>query len=195
MTGPDRMDDFKRIWQGQDTEDTKLTLEQVREKAGGFQSQKRVVGWVTLPFTTGITIFFSWLLLRAWMEHRPEVVMLIPIFVCLNFVYFSISLIRSPKVDPGTGFKTCLDVYRAHFEQERTLRRRVWLPIGLMLLAIAIGAVNVWRQSPIFPIRDAAQLGLGYILIVGLLYLGGRYKDRQIDRALHMVEGLERDIE
>jgi hypothetical protein len=28
-----------------------------------------------------------------------------------------------------------------------------------------------------------------------IVYFGVRYKQRQIDQALHMVEGLERDIE
>jgi hypothetical protein len=195
MTEQSPLDDFKRIWRGQSTEDTKLTLEQVREKARGFQVLKRAVGFVMLPFSVVMTIFFSRGMARAWMEHRPGGLLLIPIGVCLQLIYLSISLTRARSVAPDAGFRTSLEVYRAHFELERALTPRVFGLFGLLMLAGAIGAVDLWMQSRVFPAWDAADFSLGYVLIGVIVYFSIRYKYRQIDHALHMAEGLEKDIE
>ena len=195
MTEPQGLDNIKRIWQGQSTEDTKLTLEQVREKARSYQSKKRIGGFIMLPLSIFLTILFSRAMAGAWMEHRPEGEVLIPILVGLLLIYRSIMLIRSRKLAPNAGFSTSLEVYRAHFEQVRALVPWVWGSMIAIILATTIGAMNLWMQSPVFHPWDVAQFGLAYALIGVIVYFGVRYKQRQIDQALRMVEGLERDIE
>jgi hypothetical protein len=195
VTQPNGLDDFKRIWRGQSTEDTKLTLEQVRQKARSLQLRRQVIGFVLLPFSIVMTILFSWLMWRAWVEHRPGGLLLIPIVVCLQGIPLSIKLIRTRRIAADAGFKTSVEVYRAQFELERALTPRVWGSFGALMLAGAIGAVDLWIQSPVFPAWDAAEFGVGYILIGVIVYLAIRYKNRQIDRALHIVHGLEQDIE
>jgi hypothetical protein len=195
MTEPQNLNDFKRIWQGQSTEDTKLTLEQVREKARSYQSQKRVGGLISLPISIFLTILFSRTMVRAWMEHRPEGETLIPILVGLWLIHRSIMWIGSRKLAPNAGFRTSLEVYRAHFEQVRALIPWIWGSMIAIMVATTIGAINLWMQSPVFHAWDVAQFGLAYALIGVIIYLGVRYKYRQIDQALHMVEGLDRDID
>jgi hypothetical protein len=195
MTEPQGLDNLKRIWQGQSTEDTKLTLEEVRERAQRFQLEKRVAGWIILPASLLMTSFFIRLFVQAWREHRPGGAMLIPIVVCLNLLYVSILFIRSRKLASDAGLRTSLETYRAHFEQERALTPRVWGSFGAMMLLGAIGALNLWMQARVFPTRFAIQFGIAYVLIGVIGYLGIRYKYRQIDQALRMVDGLERDIE
>jgi hypothetical protein len=195
MTEPQGLDNLKRIWQGQPTEDTKLTLEQVREKARSFQLQKRVAGLVALPISIGLTILFSRGLARAWVEHRPGGLILIPFLVfCLHSVYHSIILIGTRRIAANAGFKTSLEAYRSHFERERYVTPRAWIIVGLMMLAGTISALGLWIQLPVFPVKDAVEFGFGYVLIGLITYVGIRFKYRQIDHALHLVEGLERDI-
>jgi hypothetical protein len=195
MTEPQGLDNLKRIWQGQSTEDTKLTLEEVRERAQRFQLEKRVVGWIMLPLSLFMTSFFIRLMVQAWMEHRPGGAILIPIVVCLNLLYVSIMFIRSRKLASDAGVRSSLEAYRAHFEQERTLIPRVWGSFGAILLLGAIGALDLWMQARVFPIGAAVQFGIALALMGVIGYLGIRYKNRQIDHALHLVDGLERDIE
>jgi hypothetical protein len=148
-----------------------------------------------LPLSIFLTILFSRALVRAWMEHRPEGETLIPILVGLWLIYMSIMFIRSRKLAPNAGFSTSLEVYRAHFEQVRALIPWVWGSMIALMLATTIGAINLWVQSPVFHAWDVAQFGLAYALIGVIIYIGVRYKHRQIDQALRMVDGLERDIE
>src|SRR5262245_35231177 len=148
-----------------------------------------------MPFSIVMTIFFSWLMWRAWVEHRPGGLLLVPIVVCLQGIPLSIMLIRTRRIPVDAGLKTSLEVYRAQFELERALIPRVWGSFGAVMLMGAIGAVDVWIQSPVFPTWDAAEFGVGYILIGVLVYLAIRYKNRQIDWAIHIVHRLEQDIE
>ena len=120
MTEPQGLDNWKRIWQSQSREDTKLTLEQVREKARSLQLQRRTVGWALLSIAILMMTFYIRLMVRTLAEHRPGGVILIPIGVCILYICIS---------------------------------------------------------------------------VIFLVYLGIRHKSRQINQALRMVDGLERDVE
>lgn len=63
------------------------------------------------------------------------------------------------------------------------------------MLAGVSAVLYLWFQSPVFPARDAFEFAFGAVLIGVLVYLGIRHKNRQIDKALRVVDGLERDID
>jgi hypothetical protein len=124
-----------------------------------------------------MTIFFRWLSVRAWVEHRPGGLLLIPIIACLQFIPISILVIRRPRVLPTAGYSTALKVYALISNWSGIWRHNYGVPLARWMPGGAIGAVDLCTQAPVFHVWDAAEFGLAYV-----------YKKRQIEQALQMIE-------
>jgi hypothetical protein len=111
----------------------------------------------------------------------------------LYFVYLSIKMIRNRAVATDAGFRTSLDLYRSHYEWERRMISRIWGAVEILMFLAAITAIDRWMEMARFPTADATQVGLAYLLFWAVAFVIIRQHHRTIDRALHMVDGLEND--
>ena len=182
------MTDLKQLWQDQTTEGQKMTLEEIRNKAIGHRRQEKMVGAITLPLSLLFTLYFVRLAVLT-----PKAPLLLPIGVGLYTAYLGVKFLRAKPILPNAGLKTSLDAYREHIETEHYLFPRIWAVMGLLLAFGGIGAVKLWFQARVFPVRDAALFTLSYVLIGIVVYLAFIYERKKLARERRKLEDHERD--
>jgi hypothetical protein len=209
MTQHRAENEFKRIWQAQPQEKMGMSLEQIRVKGLRLQRMRRLAGWTTLPVFALCTLFFVFVLIRAaagplWIAAYGassvgrllwiaiDRLPVIPIGVGIYLMHLSISFfIRTKTLASGSGLKTSVVAYRAYFEWERTVQRRIVGVLAVSMIGFGLDAVGWWIRVSTFPLRDAVQFGLGYGLVGILIYIAHRHHRIRLRREFQMLDELE----
>lgn len=186
-----------------------MSLEQIREKGLRLQRTRRLVGWTTLPVFVLCTLFFVFVLVRAasgplWIAAYGESfggrllwiavdrLPIIPIGVGIYLIHLSISFfIRTKTLASNSGLKTSVAVYRAYFEWERRVQRRIFAVLAVSMIGFGLDAVGWWMRVSTFPVQDALQFGLAYGLVGVLIYIAHRHHRFKLRREFRMLDELE----
>ena len=178
------MDDPRNLWQKQEVEEVKFSVDELRLKAAKFQSRIR---WRNLREQAAclfvITAFGAMSLKTPQTVPRISFALIIAGAI---YVGWHIQKWGSPKVLPADlGRASCAGFYRDELERQRNLLRSIWkwylgpLIPGMSLLVI----YGIWASPPDrrwFPIAYAVAAGVFFWLIGWLNQRAARRLDRQI---------------
>jgi hypothetical protein len=210
MTQRPNAEELKRIWQNQPQEKARMSLEQIRGKALRLQRLRRLVGWTMLPVFGLCTLFFVGILVRA-VSGRPLWIVaygttfvgrflwiaidrlpLVPIGVGIYLIHFSISsFVRAKTLAADAGLQTSVSAYRAYFEWERSVQRRVLGVFAVSMAFIGLDAAGLWMRVSPFPVQEALRLGAGWALTGILLYITRRHHQLKLAREFRLLDELE----
>ena len=176
-------DNLKSLWQNQRVEPVQMSLEEIRQKAEGFQKRIRrsnLREYLAGAFVFAGSVYFIW--------RFPVVRLAVGLLLAGTiYVLYQLRTRGAAKTVPGSlALDTCLEFHRRELERQRDLARDVWkwylLPLVPGLLAVI--AVPLLRQPPEKWIRALPFIPLWAAMFYAIWRLNKRGADklqRQID--------------
>ncbi len=192
-SSPDRM---KELWQGQQTEGARMSVEQIRMSAGKFQ---RTIGWRNVReyvAALAVTIFFAYDFVRT-----DDVLARIGFGLLIAgtaWVVWQLHAQGSAKrVPEDAALSSFIEFQRRELMRQRDLLRGVWrwylgpLIPGLVVLIASFGRTNAHQ------VKHPELIIVTYSILVAAVFLGiaklnergARRLQQQIDR----LDELSRD--
>jgi len=164
------MDDPRKIWQNQEVEEMKLSVEELRAKAAKFQSRIR---WRNVREQVAALIVVV-LIGRFLWETHVTVERIGFALVIAGAVYYVWHLRKwgAPKFLPADmGRADCIKFYRGELERQRDLLRSVWkwaigplIPGLLLIFTYSIAAApSAERWRPIISVTVSSAI----IVVIG----------------------------
>jgi hypothetical protein len=179
------MDELRNIWQSQEVEDMKMSIEELRAKASRFQTRIR---WRNLREQVScaiVIVSFASMFFRI-PAAVPRISFLLIIAGAL-YVAWHIQAWGAGRALPSEmGGTNCLDFHRRELEKQRDLLRGVWkwylgpLAPGLALF-VGWGIVIAQPDRRWFPAVFAVLSAAAFWGIGWLNHRAARGLDRQID--------------
>ncbi len=185
------MDDLRNLWQRQEVEEMKFSVDQLRAKVAKFQSRIR---WRILREQSAC--LFVIMAFGAMSVNTPHIVPRIAFALIIAgaiYVAWHIRKWGSPKVLPADlGRANCAGFFRAELERQCDLLRSIWKwylgpPIpGMGVISI----YGIWVAPPDrrwFPIAFAVAAAATFWLI-------GRLNQRAARRLEGQIAELDREL-
>lgn len=166
------MDDPRNLWQNQEVEEMKLSLEEIRARAAKFQSRIRRRNLREYAAALLVILLFA-----RFFSTTPNIVERIGFaLVIAGALYYIAHLWKwgAPRFLPADmGRADCLHFYRGELERQRDLLRGVWtwailpiapgLAIGLIYGIVTASPAARWRSILGALIATAIILGIGWL--------------------------------
>ncbi|HTU43672.1 MAG TPA: sigma-70 family RNA polymerase sigma factor [Bryobacteraceae bacterium] len=196
MTNEVPPNDMRNVWQNQPMESTRMSVEELRHKAGKFQKRiqlRNLREYIAVLFVVvGFGFYLKWF---------PSVAMRVGSGLTIAaalYVAYQLHRIGSAETLPeDCGFECCIDFHRRELERQRDLLRRIWWwylgPFVPGMLVFLVG-LQVARE-PRFPhhgipfVVDLAFCALVFVLIGRLNQRTAHRLQRQIDDLHAMAKG------
>jgi hypothetical protein len=128
------MDEFRNIWQSQEVDEVKMSIDELRARAGKFQRRIRRRNLIEQLAALYVVIVFG----RGFMTATELVPRIAAALAIGGTIYVAWHLQKwgTPKSLPGEmGRTVCVGFYRGELERQRDLLRGVWK----------------WYLGPLFP--------------------------------------------
>jgi hypothetical protein len=178
------MDDLRNLWQNQEVEEVRISVDDLRVKAGKFQSRIR---WRNLGEQAAclfvITVFGSMSFMTPQTIPRISFALMIAGAI---YVAWRIQKWGSPKVLPANlGRANCVEFYRGELERQRNLASGIWkwylgpLIPGMSLLVV-YGICVAPSGLRWFPIAYAVAAAACFWLVGWLNQCAARRLEGQI---------------
>jgi hypothetical protein len=162
-------DNLKSLWQCQGLENTPMSLEQIREKARGYQRKIRWRNGVEYGAIAATSAFFAWSIFRI-----PFAGMRVGAALCILggwYVAYQLHRRAWPRIAPANlALTNCVEFHRAELVRQRDFLRGIWrwylgpfIP-GLAWLVAAAGMANPGRLPRVWPFLA------GYSLVTALAF-------------------------
>lgn len=178
------MPELRDLWQSQEVEETRISIEELRARAAGFQKRMQ---WRNLreQLASGIVVvcFVSMSMKVSATVPRISFGLIIAGAVYVAFHLYLWGRVRPLPSEPGR--QSCIDYYRRELEQQRDLLRSVWkwylgpLIPGLALFA-GWGIVTAPPERRWFPELFALVCAAVFWGVAWLNRRAARQFDRQI---------------
>lgn len=166
------MDDPRDLWQNQEVEELKLSLDELRSRANRFKNRIRRRNLREFLASLIVVLVFSWFLWRtpALVERIADVL------VIAGALYYAWHLWNrgTPKSLPADlGRTDSLQFYRGELERQRDLLRSAWLwAIGPLVPGLALGfAYEITTAPPAkrLPLIAVVAAAAAVLVVIGWL--------------------------
>lgn len=187
---------IQELWQGQQTEGFRMSVEQVRMSAGKFQ---RKIGWRNVREYAAalfVVIFFGFQFIRA-----GDLLARIGLGTVIASMFYIVWVLHSKgsarALPKDAGLASCVQFQRRELERQRDLVGSVWrwylgpmIP-GLAILIVAFGRANPshLKHPSILIALEAIVFGATFLGIAKLNSRAARRLQKRIDE----LENLELD--
>ena len=185
------MDDFRNIWQNQEVEQMKISIDELRAKAAKFQRRIRGRNLREQAACLFVIVFFGAMCLKG-----PQTVPRIAcglIVVGATYIAWHLQARGAPKSLPADlGRANSIGFYRSELERQRNLLSGIWkwylgpLIPGMGLL-ILYGIVNAAPSRRWFPITYAVSA-------CAFFWLVGWINQRAAKRLSRQITELDREL-
>jgi hypothetical protein len=142
------MNDPRNLWQGQEVEEMKISVEELRAKAAKFQSRIHWRNAREYVAALAVIVMFG----RAFWRNSHIVPRIASALIIAGAIYIVWHLWKwgAPKFLPADmGRADCLRFYRRELERQRDLLRSVWKwYIGPIIPGMALGFINSVATAP-----------------------------------------------
>jgi hypothetical protein len=186
------MDDPRNLWQNQEVEEMKLSVEELRAKAAKFQ--RRILRRNIREHVAALVVI---LFLARFLWETPDTVERIEYALLIaGAIYYMWHLWKwgSAKLMPADmGRADCTRYYRGELERQRDLLRGVWKwAIGPLVPGLALGCIygiatashaDLWRRILGFTVSAAIIVIVGWINLRAARRLDGRIAELNRDLA------------
>jgi hypothetical protein len=143
--------DPRKLWQGQPTEPSTMTLERMRQKTQELHAKTRraLLGWMITPLLVAVLSGSIILQIHLQIHSGPvlHAVFAVAIAWSLAGPYFVSRGMWSATLPGGEAFNTGLESYRREVERRRSLSSRFLLwclgPVALSLAALIASLLSV----------------------------------------------------
>jgi hypothetical protein len=185
------MDDLKQIWQDQEVEEMKLSLEQVRTKAAKFQRRIQWRNWREYAASAFVVVMFGIYFVRS--THTLERIANALIIAGTIYMAWHLHAKGSAKSLPADmGRADCMGFYRSELARQRDLLRGIWRwALGPMIPGLALLCIYRTVSSP--PVRPWEVVGSAAPLIV-IFWAIGWLNLRAARRLDRRVAELDREL-
>jgi hypothetical protein len=185
------MDDLRNLWQKQEVEEVRISVDELRAKAAKFQSRIR---WRNLREQAAcllVIVAFGAMSLKT-PQTIPRIAFALIIAGAI-YVAWHIQKWGSPKVVPtDMGRANCAEFYRDELERQRNLLRSIWkwylgpLIPGLSLLVI----YRIWVTP-----SDRRWFPIAYAVVAAAFFwLIGWLNQRVARRLEGQIAELDREL-
>jgi hypothetical protein len=189
------MNDPQTIWQNQTTEEMKMSLTQLQEKASQHRARAR-----RMVIANDLTYLALVVFLGFTFANVPNTTSRVGlVFLALGSFY---SVYRRHKQlwplppDPDTLPATGLETYRRELQQWRDDSHKIWrmlaplVPGGIILALPGISSlVHTWSQNPVMLVNALPVCGL-LVIWLTLIFPVRKRRLRKIQQELDMLNGL-----
>jgi hypothetical protein len=169
------MDDPRDLWQSQEVEEMKLSIEELRAKASKFQRRIRRRNLREYGAALIGIALFGW---NLWTDHNTIERIGFALVIAGAIYYMGhLSKWGAAKFLPADlGRADCLRFYRGELERQRDLLRSVWWwAIGPLVPGLALGLIyGVVTAAPAARWRPTAALLIAAAIIACIGWLNQR---------------------
>src|SRR5688572_5342299 len=201
MTGPQPpLNDPILIWQNQETEKTKMSIEEVRHKAQKFLAKTRFDNAIGFVFTL-IAVIFCAVVLVEGRGAAPRVIaalvmtmMLVRVVRSLYFSYRKYGRIwHATTLGNDAALRTCLEFYRNELERQREMRREPAWQLAVTFLVIGWLARDAVLRSGAGLISIALPFVLFSAAAFILVLAVRKFEVRRLQAELDTLEKFEHE--
>lgn len=186
------MDDLRNLWQKQEVEEVKISVDELRLKAAKFQSRVR---WRNLREQAACLFVIA--AFSAMSFKIPQTIPRIAfalIIVGAVYVGWHIQRWASPKVVPAAdlGRANCLGFYRSELERQSHLLRRIWRwYLGPMIPGFSVLLIyGIWAAP-----SGRRWFVVGYAIVAAAsFWLIGRLNQNTARRLDGQIAELDREL-
>ncbi len=185
------MDDFRDLWQKQEVEEMKISIEELRAKAAKFRGRIRSRNIREWAACLVVIVFFGAMCVKV-----PQMVPRIAYALIVGgaiYVAWHLQMRGTPNSLPADmGRVNSIEFYRSELERQRKLLNSIWkwylgpLIPGMALL-IVYGIVKAAPGQRWFPIVYA-------VLACGFFWLVGWINQRAAQRLSRQIVELDREL-
>lgn len=136
------MNDPKKIWQGQETEPIKMSLDEIRRKARKLQTKARLAARVWIVIGLSLSLAFAGSSARA-QDLVERIGWGVLSLWGLYGAYQAYRWIWPGRLAADATLSTSLDFYREELERQRDYARHIWRRSGLWLCFTGLALVVV----------------------------------------------------
>jgi hypothetical protein len=183
----------KTIWQSQKNEETRMTLELLRQRVHDLNARRRRQLFTTV-FAAAIVLALS-----AWGITRTQFFALQIVFVlssawALAGLYFVRRGLRNKELLDDSTLHTGLEFYRLQIQQNLAISNRIlpWTlgPVNLAVVAIALVLAGI-AESQHQPLSRIAPFCILFVLWLIAFPLVRSHKRRELRKELELLNSLE----
>jgi len=188
----DEPQDIKNLWQKQEVENMRMSIDELRRKASAFQKRIRRRNVREYVAAILVIVAFSWMFAAS---HRvvPRIACGLIVIATFWMVYNLYSRGTARALTAEMGSTSCIEFYRRELERQRDLLRSIWswylgpfVPGMAILIAFSIVTSPPDRRwfSEVYAVVAAAFFwGIGYLNIRAA---------RRLQRQIEELKGMEK---
>jgi hypothetical protein len=187
-SSPERM---KELWQSQQTEGARMSVEQIRMSAGKFQ---RTVGWRNVReyvAAFAVSVFFAYQFVRTD-DTLARIGFGLAIAGMAYMAWHLHAMGSSGRLPRDARMSSFIDFQRRELMRQRDLLRGVWrwylgpLIPGLVVLMVGFGRANAHR------LKHPELIIVAYSILVAALFIGiAKLNERAARRLQQQIERLD----
>jgi hypothetical protein len=189
------MNDPQTIWQNQNTEEMKMSLMQLQQKAKYHRARAR-----RMVITNDLTYIALLVFLGCTFARVPNTTSRVGLVLLAIGSFYSVyrrhkqlwPLSLTPDTPPSTGLET----YRRELQRWREDSRKIWrmlaplIPGGIIFVLPGITSlVHTWSQNPVILI-NALPVCILLVVWLTLMFPVRQRRLRRIQQELDMLDGL-----
>jgi hypothetical protein len=185
------MDDPRGLWQNQEVEEMKISVEELRAKAAKFQRRMRMRNireYIAALVVIGIfTLFFV-----KMTDTIPRIGFAMIIAGSIYYMFHLWKWGSSKSVPAEMGRADCLHYYRDELARQRDLVRSAWLwAVGPIAPGMALFfAWDIVTSPPAQRWRRLAGISISIAILIAVVW-ANRHAARRLDRR---IAELNRDL-
>ena len=179
-------DDLRRLWQGQNVEGTRMSLEEIRQKAAKFQKRIRNRN---LREYGAAAVVFGWFGYYVWWFPDVRLGSALILAATVYMVWQLHARGASKTVPEAMAVTPCVEFHRRELERQRDLLRDIW---RWYLLPFVPGlAVFVWGSAR--HVEGGRWVNALPFLVLCVVFFGfvGRVNRRAADRLQRQIDELQ----